>query len=42
MKTLKKDWNEAGEQRLTGFNELDEFRVKAYKSAALYKEKINK
>ena len=42
MKKLKKDWNEAAEQRLNGLNELDEFRLKANKSSALYKEKMKK
>ena len=30
MKKLKMDWSKAGEQRLTGLNELDEFRLEAY------------
>ena len=30
MKKLKMDWNKAAEQRLTGLNELDEFRLEAY------------
>ena len=42
MKKLKIDWNEDGEQRLNGFNELDEFCFKAYESLALYKEKMKK
>ena len=37
MKKLKMDWSEAAEQRLTGLNELDEFRLKAYENSALYK-----
>ena len=37
MKKLKMDWNEAVEQRLNGLDELDEFRLKAYESSALYK-----
>ena len=37
MKNLKMDWNEAAKQRLTGLSELDEFRLKAYESSALYK-----
>ena len=40
MKKLKMDWSEAVEQRLNGLNELDEFRLKAYESSALYKEKM--
>ena len=42
MTKLKMDWSEAAEQRLNGLNELDEFRLKAYESSALYKEKIMK
>ena len=42
MKKLKMDWKEAAEQRLNGLNELDEFRLKAYESSALQKEKIKK
>ena len=37
VKKLKIDWSEAAEQRLTRLNELDEFRLKASKSSALYK-----
>ena len=39
---MKLDWNEAAEQRLNGLNVLDEFRLKAYESSALYKEKMKK
>ena len=42
MKKLKMDWSETAEQRLTGLNELDEFRLKAYESSSLYKEKMKK
>ena len=42
MKKLKMDWSEAAEQQLNGLNELDEFRLKAYESSALYKEKMKK
>ena len=42
MKKLKMDWSEAAKQRLTGLNELDEFRLKAYESSSLYKEKMKK
>ena len=42
MKKLKMDWKEAAEQRLNGLNELDEFRLKAYESSAIYKEKMKK
>ena len=37
MKKLKMDWSEAAEQRLNGFNELDELLLKPYESSALYK-----
>ena len=36
------DWNEVAEQRLTWLNELNEFRLKAYESSTLYKEKMKK
>ena len=39
---LQMDWREAAEQRLNWLNELDEFRLKAYESSALYKEKMKK
>ena len=42
MKKLKMDWSEAAKQRLNGFNELDEFRLKTYARSALYKEKMKK
>ena len=42
MMKLKMDWNEVAEQRLTGFNELDEFRLKSYENKVLYKEKMQK
>ena len=42
MKKLKMDWSEAAEQQLNGLNELDEFRLKAYESSELYKEKMKK
>ena len=42
MKKLKMDWSEAAEQQLTRLNELDEFRLKAYESSALYKGKMKK
>ena len=42
MKKLKMDWNEVVKQRLNGFNELDEFLLKAYESSALYKQKMKK
>ena len=39
---LQMDWREAAEQRLNWLNELDEFRLKAYESSSLYKEKMKK
>ena len=42
MKKLKMDWSEAAEQRLNGLNELDEFRLKAYESSVLHKQKMKK
>ena len=42
MKKLNMDLNEAAKQRLNQLNELDEFRLKAYESSALYKEKMKK
>ena len=42
MKKLKIDWSEAAKQRLNGLNELDEFRLKAYESSALYKQRMKK
>ena len=42
VKKLKLDLSEAAKQRLNGLNELDEFRLKAYESSALQKEKMKK
>ena len=42
IKKFKMDWSEAAAQRLTELNELDEFRLKACESSALYKEKMKK
>ena len=42
IKKLIMDWNEAAKQRLNGLNHLDEFRLKAYESSSLYKEKMKK
>ena len=41
-KKFKMDWEEVAEQRLTRLNNLDDFRLKAYESSALYKEKMKK
>ena len=37
MNKLKMDWNETEKRRQNGLNEIDEFRLKAYESSALYK-----
>ena len=42
MKKLKMGWNETAKQRINGLNDLDVFRLKAYESSALYKEKMKK
>ena len=42
MMKLKMNWSEAAEQWLNVLNELYEFRLKAYESSALYKEKMKK
>ncbi|XP_004244991.1 uncharacterized protein [Solanum lycopersicum] len=42
MKKLKMDWNEEVQQTLNGLNELDEFRLKAYESSGIYKDKMKK
>ncbi len=40
MKKVIMDRNEEVEQRLNGLNDLDEFRLKAYESSVIYKEKM--
>ena len=42
MKKLNFDLKMAGEKRLLQLNELDEFRLEAYESARLYKERTKK
>ncbi|XP_015165554.1 uncharacterized protein [Solanum tuberosum] len=42
LKKLNLDWGAASSQRVNYINELDEFRLKAYKSSTLYKDKIKK
>ena len=37
MKKLNRDWNEEVGQRVNELNDLDEFRLKAYESSAIYK-----
>lgn len=39
---LNFDLKDAGEQRLLQLNEMDEFRLYAYESAKLYKEKVKR
>ncbi|KAK4729897.1 hypothetical protein R3W88_022885 [Solanum pinnatisectum] len=42
MKKLNLDWGAASNQRMDEFNKLDEFCLKVYESAALYKEKMKR
>ena len=42
MKKLNLDWGAASNQRMNDLNMLDEFRLKAYESSALYKEKMKR
>ncbi|XP_015164520.1 uncharacterized protein [Solanum tuberosum] len=42
MKKLNLDWGTASNQRINDLNALDEFRLKAYGSSALYKEKMKR
>ncbi|XP_057445035.1 uncharacterized protein LOC130737300 [Lotus japonicus] len=42
IRKLNFDWKVASEKRLLQLNELDEFRLRAYESASIYKEKIKK
>ena len=42
MKVLNLDLVKAGEKRLLDLNMLDEFRLQAYESAKLYKEKTKR
>ncbi|XP_049365197.1 uncharacterized protein LOC125830021 [Solanum verrucosum] len=42
LKALNLDWTNTSKERVEYLNELDEFRFKAYKSSALYKEKMKK
>ncbi|KAK4723872.1 hypothetical protein R3W88_026651 [Solanum pinnatisectum] len=42
LKKLNLDWGAVSSQRVNDMNELDEFRLKAYESSALYKEKMKK
>jgi len=39
---MKFDLRKAGEQRLLHLNELDEWRMKAYENARIYKERIRR
>ncbi|XP_074290855.1 uncharacterized protein LOC141617569 [Silene latifolia] len=42
VKYLNYDLKEAGEKRLLALNELEEFRLNAYKNSRIYKEKMKK
>ncbi|XP_047260215.1 uncharacterized protein LOC124893162 [Capsicum annuum] len=42
LKRLNLNWKEAAEMRLGQLNKMDEFRLRAYKRADLYKEKMKK
>ncbi|XP_057418571.1 uncharacterized protein LOC130712770 [Lotus japonicus] len=42
IKKLNFDWKVASEKRLLQLNELDEFRLRAYENASIYKEKTKK
>jgi len=42
MKKLNLDWGTASNQRINDLNALDEFRLKAYESSTLYKEKMKR
>ncbi|XP_057448007.1 uncharacterized protein LOC130739655 [Lotus japonicus] len=42
IRKLNFDWKVASEKRLLQLNELDEFRLRAYESASIYKEKTKK
>jgi len=42
IKAMNFDLRKAGEQRLLHLNELDEWRLRAYENARIYKERIRK
>ncbi|XP_057452474.1 uncharacterized protein LOC130744303 [Lotus japonicus] len=42
IRKLNIDWKDASEKRLLQLNELDEFLLRAYESASIYKEKTKK
>ncbi|XP_049364486.1 uncharacterized protein LOC125829280 [Solanum verrucosum] len=42
LKALNLDWTKTSKKSVEQLNELDEFRLKAYESSALYKEKMKK
>ena len=42
MKKLNLDWGAESNQRMNDLNMLDEFRLKAYESSALYKKKMKR
>ncbi|XP_019256095.1 PREDICTED: uncharacterized protein LOC109234524 [Nicotiana attenuata] len=41
LKKLNLDWAKAANLRMTQLNEMEEFRLHAYESAAMYKERMN-
>ncbi|XP_049372824.1 uncharacterized protein LOC125837794 [Solanum verrucosum] len=42
LKALNLDWTRTSKERVEQLNVLEEFRLRAYKSSALYKEKMKK
>ncbi|XP_049362483.1 uncharacterized protein LOC125827163 [Solanum verrucosum] len=40
LKDLNLDWLKTSRERVEQLNELDEFRLRSYKSSAIYKEKM--
>ncbi|KAK4707422.1 hypothetical protein R3W88_033023 [Solanum pinnatisectum] len=40
LKKLNLDWSATSNKRMSDLNVLDEFRLRAYESSALYKEKM--
>lgn len=42
LKKLNMDWEDASKFRMNQLHELEEFRLKAYKSSVLNKEKIKR
>ncbi|XP_049360368.1 uncharacterized protein LOC125825063 [Solanum verrucosum] len=42
LKTLNMNWEKAAKGRVNQFHELEEFRLRAYESSSLYKEKMKR